>query len=366
MNLVAVLLTGLFAGGVSCAAVQGGLLTGLITRQAAHRRADPAHQLPHAKSGPASVRTAPEPGWTSQLGDDLIPVGGFLAGKLVSHALLGALLGALGSAVQLSVSARTWLQIGAGLLIITFGLAQLGVPGFRRITLEPPSSWQRLVRTRARSQAALAPALLGLATVLIPCGVTLSVEALALTSGSPVAGAATMAVFVLGTGPLFAVLGYAARKAATAWRGRLATLTGVAVLVMGLLTLNGGLELAGSPLAASHLVSANSPTRPVTDTAGPTGPAVTVVDGVQTVALTARSDGYSPDALAIHAGLPTTLVVHSDNARGCVRSFEIPDRNVDKILPTRGDTRIDLGVLQPGQLDYSCGMGMYTGTLTIS
>lgn len=28
-----------------------------------------------------------------------------------------------------------------------------------------------------------------------------------------------MAVFVLGTSPLFAVLGYAARKAATAWRG---------------------------------------------------------------------------------------------------------------------------------------------------
>jgi hypothetical protein len=32
VDLVAVLLTGLFAGGVSCAAVQGGLLAGLITR----------------------------------------------------------------------------------------------------------------------------------------------------------------------------------------------------------------------------------------------------------------------------------------------------------------------------------------------
>lgn len=33
VNLTAVLLTGLVAGGVSCAAVQGGLLAGLITRQ---------------------------------------------------------------------------------------------------------------------------------------------------------------------------------------------------------------------------------------------------------------------------------------------------------------------------------------------
>jgi hypothetical protein len=34
--------------------------------------------------------------------------------------------------VELSVSLRTWLQIGAGLLIIVFGLAQVGAPGFRR------------------------------------------------------------------------------------------------------------------------------------------------------------------------------------------------------------------------------------------
>src|SRR5439155_1975436 len=123
-------------------------------------------------------------------------------------------------------------QIGAGLLIVAFGLAQLGVPGFRNFTIQPPAAWARFVRGRARSQSALAPALLGAATILVPCGVTLSVEALALTSGSPLAGAATMAVFVAGTSPLFAALGYAARKAATAWHGKLAAITGVAVLLL--------------------------------------------------------------------------------------------------------------------------------------
>jgi sulfite exporter TauE/SafE len=83
----------------------------------------------------------------------------------------------------------------------------------------------RLVRNPARSHAALAPALLGVATVLLPCGVTLSVEALALATGSPWRGAAIMAVFVVGTSPLFAILGYAARKAATVWRGRLVAAT---------------------------------------------------------------------------------------------------------------------------------------------
>jgi uncharacterized protein len=356
VNLAAVLVTGLFAGGVSCAAVQGGLLTGLITRQRA-ATAEPAAPARRRKNMQAAA-VAERQSWRAQLGDDLSPVGGFLAGKLVSHALLGALLGALGSVVELSVGLRTWLQIGAGLLIIVFGLAQLGVPGFRRIVIEPPVSWMKIVRSRARSQAAFAPALLGFATVLIPCGVTLSVEALALASGSALSGAATMAVFVLGTGPLFAILGYAARKAATAWKGRLAVVTGLVVLAMGLYTLNGGLELAGSPLAASKIAQSFGSDDAPADTA-----TVSEVDGQQTVVITARSGSYSPDNVQVRSGVPTTLVVKSENAQGCVRSFVIRDEQ--KVLPVRGETRIDLGVLQPGRLDYACGMGMYTGAITI-
>ncbi|RDI35340.1 sulfite exporter TauE/SafE family protein [Lentzea flaviverrucosa] len=356
MNLAAVLITGLFAGGVSCAAVQGGLLTGLITRQRAGT-AEPAALARGGKNRQAAA-VAERRNWRAQLGDDMAPVGGFLAGKLVSHTLLGALLGALGSVVELSVGLRTWLQIGAGLLIIVFGLAQLGVPGFRRVVIEPPVSWMKIVRSRARSQAALAPALLGFATVLIPCGVTLSVEALALASGSALSGAATMAVFVLGTGPLFAILGYAARKAATAWKGRLAVVTGLVVLAMGLYTLNGGLELAGSPLAASKIEQSFGSDDAPADTA-----TVSEVDGQQTVVITARSGSYSPDNVQVRSGVPTTLVVKSENAQGCVRSFVIRDEQ--KVLPVRGETRIDLGVLQPGQLDYACGMGMYTGVITI-
>ncbi|WP_340682766.1 sulfite exporter TauE/SafE family protein [Amycolatopsis coloradensis] len=349
MNLAAVLVTGLFAGGVSCAAVQGGLLTGLITRQKAATA---------SLSAPAQAEGRTRRGSRNQLGDDLAPVGGFLVGKLVSHTLLGALLGAVGGAVELSVGARTWLQIGAGLLIIVFGLAQLGVPGFRRVVVEPPISWMKIVRNRARSQAALAPALLGLATVLIPCGVTLSVEALALTSGSALGGAATMAVFVLGTGPLFAILGYAARKAATAWQGRLALVTGLVVLAMGFYTLNGGLELAGSPLSARRIAQAVGGSDAAVDTA-----AASTVEGKQTVVITARTGSYSPENVQAKSGVPTTLVVKSEGAQGCVRSFVIRDEQ--KILPVKGETRIDLGVLRPGRLDYACSMGMYTGVITV-
>jgi cytochrome c biogenesis protein CcdA len=133
LNLTAVLVTGLFAGGVSCAAVQGGLLTGLLARQ--RDATAPVAAPVHATVGAGRHRrTTPEPSRSRrrQLADDVTPVGGFLAGKLVSHTALGALLGALGAAVQLSIGARTTLQLLAGTAIVAFGLAQLGVPGFRR------------------------------------------------------------------------------------------------------------------------------------------------------------------------------------------------------------------------------------------
>ena len=347
MNLAAVLATGLFAGGVSCAAVQGGLLAGLIARQRGH-----------APSNPGSVQN--QQPVLAQLKDDLAPVSGFLAGKLVSHTLLGALLAALGGVVQLSPAFRTYLQLAAGLLIIMFGLAQLGVPGLRNVSVEPPLSWMRVVRNRARSRSVLAPAALGLVSVLIPCGVTLSVEALALTSGSPWQGAAIMAVFVVGTSPLFAVLGYAARRAATVWRGRLAAVTGVVIVAMGLYTFNGGLELTGSPLAASRII-------PAATSSGDSASASTVstVDGKQVVVIEASSS-YSPSNVQIRAGMPTTLVVRSENAQGCLRSFLIPSQGVEKILPAEGDTPIDLGSPKPGTITYSCGMGMYTGTITVA
>lgn len=371
VNLVAVLATGLFAGGVSCAAVQGGLLAGLVARQrpaataAVPDPANPARGNRQRSTRPPAGASAPVSAH-GRLADDLAPVGGFLAGKLVSHTLLGAALGAVGAAVELSVGLRTMSQVAAGALIVVFGLAQLGVPGFRGITVTPPASWSRFVRGRARSQSALAPAVLGLVSVLIPCGVTLSVQALALTSGSPWAGAAIMAVFVAGTAPLFAVLGYAARKAATVWRGRLAAATGLVVLAVGLYTLNGGLELAGSPLSASRLAEAAglSPA-PVTAAQAPAdAPPLATTDGHQTVIVTARTGSYSPEGLQVSSGLPTTLIVRSVGAQGCVRAFIIRDKQY--ILPVHGDTRIELGTLQPGRLDYSCGMGMYTGTLIIA
>lgn len=210
MNLWAVFLTGLLAGGASCAAAQGGLLAGAVARR------------PHPEAVGASPRSLVPPDGLGSGGD--LPVAGFLAGKLVSHAALGAALGVLGSALQLSFRSRAGLQILAGAVMLVLAADLLGVRAVRRFVPRPPAVWGRLVRRSGRWGGALGPAVLGSATVLIPCGVTLSMEFLAVASGSALSGAAVMAAFVVGTTPLFAVIGYAARRSTTALRARLSGL----------------------------------------------------------------------------------------------------------------------------------------------
>lgn len=344
MSLWAAFATGLLAGGASCAAVQGGLLAGVVAR----RDAQPV------PAGRRRTRPAPEPA----PGGDIVPVAGFLAGKLVSHTALGAALGTLGSAVSLGFGARAILQIAAGVVMLILAADLLGVPAARRLVPKPPATWGRLVRRSGRWGGGLAPAALGAATILIPCGVTLSMEFLAIASGSPLRGAGIMAAFVLGTSPLFAALGYAARRSATALRGRLAVLAGVAVLFAGVWSIDAGLTLRGSSFT---LASAWRSFR-----GAPPGPAASVpvaADGQQRVVITVRSAGYSPSRSAVRAGVPTMLVLRSDGADGCTSAIVFPTLGVERILPEEGDTIIDVGLLRPGTHRFSCAMGMYGGTI---
>ena len=322
---VAGLTTGLLAGGASCAAVQGGLLASAVTR-----RHDALSSQSH--TGPFA------------------PVAAFLGAKLVSHTLLGAALGVLGAAIQPSAQVQALLLIGAAVLMVVFALDLLGVSAVRRFVPQPPAAWGRRVRRSAKSSSAVAPAILGFLTVLIPCGVTLSMELVAITSGSPLAGAAVMAGFVIGTGPLFAVIGVVLRSAARLWQGRLTIATGVIILGIAVWTLTSGVRLGGWWPDGSTPAAAAVPAE-----------TLRIVDGRQVVTIKALSDGYQPAVVSAKAGVPTTLVIATDRTGGCIRSLVIPSMDKQLILEPTGEASIDLGTPKAGTLKYSCGMGMYSG-----
>jgi plastocyanin len=228
----------------------------------------------------------------------------------------------------------------------------------------PPESWTRVVRKSTRSQSAFAPFLLGLATVLIPCGVTISMMLLAATAGSTLAGAAVMFVFVLGTAPLFAAYGYLTQRFVKPDSRRMAQVMGSLIVVMGLFTINQFLVAAGSPVTAQNLVASVVGTRSAA--AAPAAVAPAPVNGVQTVTINATSSGYEPSSIAVKAGIPTKVVFHTDQTRSCIVYTVFPSLNKQVVLPDAGDTEVDLGVLAAGEVPISCSMGMYTGTLVVS
>lgn len=358
--LVTGLSTGLLAGGASCAAVQGGLLAGAVTRR------EPART--HSSSGKPP---APSP---DRAAGNLAPVGAFLAGKLLSHTLLGALLGIFGAALQPSPRAQAVLLIIAGVLMVLFALDLFGVKAVGRLVPRPPASFGRLVRHSTKSGSVGTPALVGFATVLVPCGVTLSMELVAITAGSPMAGAAVMAGFVLGTAPLFAVLGYLFRRSSRALSGRLGIATGIVVLAVAVWTIGSGLQAGG-------WVSFNAPDKQPTASgpfiveggdgsgdghdgtvAAEAAPVRIDASGKQIVTLTV-TDFYLPAQFTAKAGLPTTLILRGKDSGGCARAFTIPELGVQEIVKRDGDTKVDLGTRNPGTLRFSCAMGMQTGTI---
>ncbi|MFD7446750.1 sulfite exporter TauE/SafE family protein [Streptomyces sp. NPDC059909] len=363
--------TGLLAGGASCAAVQGGLLAGAVTR-----RRTPAPSLTKSASKKAPRQSRPASASpVERAATPLAPVGAFLAGKLLSHTLLGALLGVFGDALQPSPRMQAVLLLAAGVLMVLFALDLFGVRWVGRLVPRPPASFGRLMRRSTRTDSAVTPALVGFATVLVPCGVTLSMELLAITSGSPLTGAAVMAGFVIGTAPLFAVLGYLFRRSSQALSGRLAALTGVVVLSVAAWTMGSALQAGGwvsfttpdKQAVASEPFTVEGGEQGGSGGGGTTGadvpePVRIDASGKQIVTLTV-TDFYTPTQLTAKAGVPTTLVLHGKDSGGCARAFTIPELGVQEIVKRDGDTTIDLGTRKPGTLRFSCAMGMQTGAI---
>src|SRR5579864_489765 len=188
-NLITIFLTGLLTGGLTCMAVQGGLLAATLAQSEEERLQEKAK------------------------GGNAFPIMAFLGTKLLAYTILGFLLGLLGSFFQLSIQLKVVMQIAISIFMIGTALNILNVhPIFRYFVIQPPKFLTRLVRKQSKSKDMFAPAILGAFTIFIPCGTTQAMMALAVATGNPLLGAAVMFAFILGTSQVFFILGYFATK----------------------------------------------------------------------------------------------------------------------------------------------------------
>jgi len=167
----------------------------------------------------------------------------FHAGRLFGFAILGALVGAVGATLRISVTGYMILGIITALIMILLGANLLDLT---RFSFTLPTSFNKKVGALATLEHGVIPLVLGAATFFLPCGFTQSMQLYALTSGSWIIGAQVMFFFALGTLPVLALLSFGSQQfEKMKWRGVAYKAAGFVVIFLGILTLTGALATAG-------------------------------------------------------------------------------------------------------------------------
>lgn len=322
-NIWIPLITGLTSGGLSCFAVQGGLLTSALADQ-----------------GTDDVKYLKEKSILM-----------FLVAKLAAYTILGAALGALGSKIVISPTFQAWLQIFVGFYMLATAARLLDIHRiFRYFVIQPPKSFLRLARNSTQTKSFFAPALLGFLTILIPCGITQAMMLLAISSGTIFLGASIMFFFILGTSPVFFLIGLAATSLL---KNKAFTLVAATfILILGIMSINSGQILRGSVHTLQNYWKVIAGTSQSTKTGN-------------VVNITVTNHGYESDVNTLKVGVPVTLNLTTNSVTSCSLAFVIPSLKISKFLPSTGTTTITFTPTKLGNLTYTCSMGMYSGSFNV-
>lgn len=236
-NGVMALIIGLTAGFSTCMALIGGLVLSVASKYAESHPAQTALQKfkPHLY---------------------------FNLGRVVSFVVLGALIGALGSAFALKGSLLGLLTIVVGMVMLVLGLqlTELFPRITRGLTLPSVLSKKLGITTRAGQDYRHNNAfIMGAATFFLPCGFTQAMQLLAVSTGSPVQAALIMGAFALGTTPGLLSLGGLISAVKGSFARRFFRIVGVAVVAMAFWNLANGYILMGFQFSLVDLMPKSSP-----------------------------------------------------------------------------------------------------------
>lgn len=188
----------------------------------------------------------------------------YTTGRVFTYGFLGACAGYGGASV--AGKSPTWVQVPA-ILAIVAGVFLI-YQGLRTANVLPPlqSLWQRKTKPRVgtpclaasffatflHSPSTKGVFLAGLLTGFLPCGLVYAFLTLAASTASVLLGAATMAVFGVGTAPIMMLAGVGGSVLSIGWRQRLLQIAAWCVVVAGILSIARGmgyLSIGGEPPA---------------------------------------------------------------------------------------------------------------------
>lgn len=332
-------LFGLLAGVSSCAALVGGIVLSL------------SKQWLLSYSSSDSVMAKAQPHFL------------FNVGRVVGYAGFGAVLGMVGNFFRLSPIVSATLVIGVSILMVLLGLQMVGVRALANFQIRLPKSITGRVADESRFTGQFAPLLMGALTFFLPCGFTITAQALALASGDLWQGALIMGLFALGTVPGLLAIGLGSVKFYSNPRlaKQFSMAAGLLVLFFAAININSQLSVLGVA-KLSDLVS--PPAR--TGSAQAAGELPPIVDGKQVVKILASASAYAPNRIVMRANTPTRWEVEATNITGCTSAIISRGLFEGQIDLVNGTMSVkEFTSPKPGIYRFSCWMGMVTGTVEV-
>lgn len=330
-SLPVVFIIGITAGISTCMALVGGLVLGMSSK--------------FSRQNPESSGI-----------EKFIPHIYFNLGRIISYFILGGLIGFAGSFFQLSTSVLGLLIVAVGLVMLLLGSQLMDIfPALKTFSFTLPKSLHKWLGLKEKVDAEYSnknASILGASTFFLPCGFTQAMQLYAISTGSPLQGALTLGIFAIGTTPgLLGVGGLTSIVKGQSSKIFFKT-AGVVVVLLALFNISNGLNLLGV-----NTIFAKTNTTSVDKN-------VKIVNGVQVVKMTQKTNRYSPNKFTIKKGIPVKWVITSESAYSCASSLISQQLKIRASLKL-GENIFEFTPKQTGIIRFSCSMGMYTGMFNV-
>jgi len=326
---------GLLAGISSCAALVGGLVLSMSKQWG---------DL-YSKS--------------NSLGKKLQPHLMFNFGRIISYAVFGALLGAVGSKLQISPTFTSVLVMIVSVIMILLALQMIGFRAFRKFQLTTPKFITRYVANESNFKGRFMPLLMGALTFFLPCGFTITAQGLALLSGDPIKGSLMMFLFALGTLPTLLIIGFSSIEFSQKphQSALFLKIAGILVLFFALFNINSRLNVLG--FASFNDLSLQK--SGISEEGFPP-----VVNGKQILKMEAFASGYQPNYFKVKAGILVRWEITDRGTSGCTNAIISKSLFEGQIDLKPGEVSIkEFTPSTPGKYKFSCWMGMISGVIEV-
>ena len=289
----------------------------------------------------------------------------FNLGRIVSYAVFGFILGAIGSKIQISFTFTTVLIIIVSIVMVFLGLQMLGVKKLRRFQITMPKFVTRYAADESNFKGKYMPFIMGAFTFFLPCGFTITAQGLALLSGNPIQGSLIMLFFALGTVPTLFAIGLSSVKLSSRphWSSRFSKIAGILVLFFALFNFNSQLNAMGAPslndinLKGIFSTNKNSESTQIKDLPP-------MVSGKQVIKMEASARGYKPNYFKVRVNVPVRWEITDTGTSGCTNAVISNNLFSGAIQLTPGKISVkEFTPTKIGKYKFSCWMGMITGII---